>query len=451
MSLKFKQIKCQQYLINLPKVFQSVSDINILYSTKDFKKILLKKISQAKSIIYITALYLEKDDGGKKIMHALYAAKKANHFLDIKIFVDWHRAQRGYIGSNTKLTNAEWYCKLSRLYPNINISIFGVPINTREALGVFHLKGFIFDDVLIYTGASINNVYLHMYDKYRYDRYLLIKNIQLTTIMKQFIDNILLKSNAINLLNVSNRPKTIKLKSLIKKFRFNLKNTSYNFLNNATNNVLSITPFIGLGKKNNLNNLIINLIGSTKNNIIICTPYFNFPSILVKIITKLLYNGKKVEIIVGDKTANDFYILPEKKFKIISILPYLYEMNLRFFVKKLQFFIDKKQLIIRIWKCNDNTYHLKGIWVDDSWQLITGNNLNPRAWKLDLENAILIHDPKKELDNQKCYELKCIRTYTNIINHYNELDDIHIYPIKIKKIIRRIRRIRLDKIINQIL
>lgn len=53
--------------------------------------------------------------------------------------------------------------------------------------------------------------------------------------------------------------------------------------------------------------------------------------------------------------------------------------------------------MVRLWKDDDNTYHLKGMWVDDKWMLLTGSNLNPRAWRLDLENAILIHDPKQEL------------------------------------------------------
>jgi CDP-diacylglycerol--serine O-phosphatidyltransferase len=38
----------------------------------------------------------------------------------------------------------------------------------------------------------------------------------------------------------------------------------------------------------------------------ICTPYFNLPAVLVRNIIQLLRDGKKVEIIVGDKTANDF-------------------------------------------------------------------------------------------------------------------------------------------------
>ena len=120
--------------------------------------------------------------------------------------------------------------------------------------------------------------------------------------------------------------------------------------------------------------------------VVICTPYFNLPSALVRIISRLLRDGKQVEIIIGDKTANDFYIPPEEPFKIIGGLPYLYEINLRRFMQRLQRFSDSEQLTIRLWKDDDNTYHLKGMWVDNQWQLITGNNLNPRAgawiWKM---------------------------------------------------------------------
>ncbi|UMX91647.1 hypothetical protein MJ581_15025 [Escherichia coli] len=27
--------------------------------------------------------------------------------------------------------------------------------------------------------------------------------------------------------------------------------------------------------------------------------------------------------------------------------------------------------MVRLWKDDDNTYHLKGMWVDDKWMLIT--------------------------------------------------------------------------------
>ena len=40
-----------------------------------------------------------------------------------------------------------------------------MPVQTRELFGVLHLKGFVIDDCVIYSGASLNNVYLHKFDK----------------------------------------------------------------------------------------------------------------------------------------------------------------------------------------------------------------------------------------------------------------------------------------------
>jgi CDP-diacylglycerol--serine O-phosphatidyltransferase len=175
------------------------------------------------------------------------------------------------------------------------------------------------------------------------------------------------------------------------------------------------------------------------------------PALLARNIMGLLRRGKQVEIIVGDKTANDFYIPQDQPFKIIGALPYLYEINLRRFLGRLQRFIDSGQLIVRLWKDGENSYHLKGIWVDDRWQLITGNNLNPRAWRLDLENAILIHDPNKEMLVQRQKELDNIREHTEIVSHYMELESIPNYPVKVRKLIRRLRRIRIDRLISRIL
>ncbi|GAL09011.1 CDP-diacylglycerol-serine O-phosphatidyltransferase [Photobacterium aphoticum] len=47
--------------------------------------------------------------------------------------------------------------------------------------GVLHLKGFVIDDKVIYSGASLNDVYLAQHNRYRYDRYHVIHNPNLPT------------------------------------------------------------------------------------------------------------------------------------------------------------------------------------------------------------------------------------------------------------------------------
>ncbi|TDB59715.1 CDP-diacylglycerol--serine O-phosphatidyltransferase [Photorhabdus khanii subsp. guanajuatensis] len=451
MLSKFKQAKHQQHLAQLPKLPQSVADIKTLYQPEVFRSTLLEKIASAEKHIYIISLYLENDDAGRDILNALYLAKQQRPNLDIKVLVDWHRAQRGRIGDAAMATNADWYCSMTETYSDVKIPVLGVPVNTREALGVLHLKGFIFDDTVIYSGASINDVYLHQHDKYRYDRYHLFRNAKLAEAMKHFVDNYIIATGAVQKLNCKNRPRSPEIKTLIRQFRSSLRHTTYQINNQATNDELSVTPLAGLGKKNLLNKTISHLIASTEQKLIICTPYFNLPAIIVRLIIHLLRQGKQVEIIVGDKTANDFYIPPEEPFRIIGALPYLYEINLRRFISRLQRYVDSDQLTVRLWKDGDNSYHLKGVWIDNQWQLITGNNLNPRAWGLDLENAILIHDPHKEMQEQRTKELNCIRTHTTVVSHYQELDSIQLYPVKVRKLIRRLRRIRVDRLINRIL
>ena len=451
MLSKFKRNKHQQHLAELPKLSQSVADMSTLYSPAEFRQTLLEKIAAAQTRICIVALYLENDEAGRAVMDALYHAKQARPELDISILVDWHRAQRGRIGAARGVTNADWYCEMATRYADIAIPVYGIPVNTREALGVLHLKGFIIDDTLLYSGASINDVYLHQHDKYRYDRYQVIRNSQLTDTMYDWITLNLKPAEAVNRLDFAERPSSPEIKNETRQFRQDLRGFNYQFEGNAGNDELAVTPLVGLGKHSLLNKTIFHLMPCAEQKLIICTPYFNLPALLVRNIINLLRQGKQVEIIVGDKTANDFYIAPDQPFKIIGALPYLYEINLRRFLSRLHYYVTTGQLVVRLWKDGENSYHLKGMWVDDEWQLITGNNLNPRAWRLDLENAVLIHDPHQQLAAQREKELTLIRQHTTVVTHFRELESIADYPAKVRKLIRRLRRIRIDRLISRIL
>ncbi|NIG62335.1 MAG: CDP-diacylglycerol--serine O-phosphatidyltransferase [Serratia symbiotica] len=452
MLSKFKHSQHQQHLAKLPKLPQSLAEIHTLYAPSDFRTELLASIANATQRIYLVALYLDHDDAGREILNALYQAKQLRRKLEICILVDWHRAQRGRIGSAANNTNADWYCSIAKQHPkNMSVPVYGVPVNTREALGVLHLKGFIVDDTVIYSGASINNVYFHQHEKYRYDRYQLITNHVLAETMIGYIKQNLLTAGAVQRLDRDDLPKRSEIKNETRQFRFSLRHTSYQFRDKASNDELAVTPLVGLGKQSVLNTTIHHLMSCADRKLTLCTPYFNLPARLMRNIIYLLRQGKQVEIIVGDKTANDFFIPEDQPFKIIGALPYLYEINLRRFLSRLQRYIDTGQLIVHLWKDGKNSYHLKGMWIDEEWQLITGNNLNPRAWRLDLENAILIHDPKQEMRKQRHKELEYIRTHTTVVRNYLELQSIQQYPSNVRKLIRRMRRIRLDKLISRIL
>ena len=451
MRIPFIKYNHQKHLNELAKLEQKAEQYQIVYDPKSYRVALLEQIKKAQHRIYIVALYLEQDEAGREILDALYQAKIQQPNLDIKIFVDWHRAQRGRIGEDKTKTNARYYYDLKQQHPSIDIPVYGVPVNRREVLGVLHLKGFIIDDTVTYSGASINNVYLYKLDKYRYDRYHFITNKVLADTMVNYVNDNFLPLDGVQRLDVSEHKTRKQIKSEIKQLRQHLMDANYQYTGNCDNHTLSVAPIVGLGRNNQLNKIIHHLINTTEQKVTFCTPYFNLPNILVRDIIRLLRKGKQVEIIIGDKVANDFYIPEDKPFNISGGLPYLYEINLRNFVERLQNYIDKQQLTIRLWKDEDQTYHLKGIWVDDEWMMITGNNLNPRAWRLDLENAILVHDPKHELQQQMNQELITIREKTTIVTHFQQIQASQFYPKQVHKLIKRLSRIRVDRIIKRLL
>ncbi len=223
MLSKFKRNKHQQHLAQLPKLSQSVDDVEFFYAPAEFREALLTRIAHATQRICIIALYLEQDDGGKGILQALYDAKRQRPELDVRVLVDWHRAQRGRIGAAASNTNADWYCRMANENPGVDIPVYGVPINTREALGVLHFKGFIIDDCVLYSGASLNDVYLHQHDKYRYDRYQCIRNGKMADIMFDWVDNNLVQGRGVNRLDRPDRPKSPEIKNDIRQYRQELR------------------------------------------------------------------------------------------------------------------------------------------------------------------------------------------------------------------------------------
>ncbi|TDQ56513.1 CDP-diacylglycerol--serine O-phosphatidyltransferase [Mesocricetibacter intestinalis] len=445
--------RAKQHLQDLQFLPQIDTDFEILYAPAQFKQAIIQQIRAAQKRIYITALYWQMDEAGQEILDEIYLAKHQRPELEIKILVDWHRAQRNLIGEKKGMTNADWYCG-ERQKQQADALFFGVPINTREVFGVLHIKGFVFDDTVLYSGASINNVYLHHQDKYRYDRYQKIKNAGLADALVEFINAYLLVPEVIHALDNPQRPTTKELRHQIKAFRRHLAHYGRYQVKEATRSGedLSIAPLFGLSNQGNLlNRTIEDLFMLVEEKLTICTPYFNFPRSLQGRIRHLLKEGKKIEIIVGDKTANDFYIPPQEPFKMAGALPYLYEKNLRAFARKFEAEIERGALNIRIWKDEDNSYHLKGIWVDNRYMLLTGNNLNPRAWRLDAENGLLIHDPQQRLRPQAEQELEYIRRHTERLNHYSELEDLPRYPAPVQRILKRFQRVKADKLVKMIL
>ncbi|WP_322803298.1 CDP-diacylglycerol--serine O-phosphatidyltransferase [Vibrio alfacsensis] len=436
----------------LPSLAVNPEDFEVLHSADTFRTRLLDAISKATSRIYLVALYLEDDEAGREVLTALYEAKQRNPGLDINICVDWHRAQRGLIGAESSEGNSALYKAFAQKYQH-PIPVYGIPVRGREVFGVLHLKGFIVDDTVIYSGASLNNVYLQYHGRYRFDRYHVIQHQTLADSMVNFIQYEMITHPAVNDLTDKDKPETKEIRVAIRQFRSSLASANYQFEpEDAGEDKINITPLVGLGKRRNiLNQKIVNLLAAAQNEIFICTPYFNFPKAINREVKRAMKRGVKVTIVVGDKTANDFYISPEEEFKTIGGLPYLYELNLRRFAKANEANIAARRLSIHLWKHDKNSFHLKGIWVDKRYMLLTGNNLNPRAWSLDLENGLLVQDHYAKLTDKFDLEVENILKHTQLVCTYKQLEKVENYPAEVQKLVRKITRIKADGVLKRIL
>lgn len=439
-------------LAGLPCIAVPAANISTLADPVAFRQTLLAQIAQAQRRILIPALYLQDDDGGREILAALYAARAARPQLEIAVFVDWHRAQRGLIGKAKSAGNAALYREMAQRL-GVGVPVYGVAVQRREVLGVMHLKGLVIDDCVLYSGASLNDVYLQRHQRYRLDRYQLIDSRPLADSMAGLLTGVLRGNPAVLPLDSETVPKTPEIRDVIVRFRRVLAKARYHFTPARVNaGEVGVTPLVGIGARDNeLNSLLVQLISRARRELLLFTPYFNLPGPIRRALDNRIKAGCRVTIVLGDKTANDFYIPPDEPFKAIGALPYLYETNLRRFCKAHQNAIAAGRLNVQLWRDGDNSFHLKGLRVDNDYALLTGNNINPRAWRLDLENGLLIHDPHHLLADQLRAELDRIMAHSQRLNHHSSLDAIDSYPLPVQRLIRRLARVRADRLVNQVL
>jgi CDP-diacylglycerol--serine O-phosphatidyltransferase len=436
-------------LAALPGFALAPEAIQVLPDAAAYRRCLLERIATATRRIVIVALYLQEDEAGQEVLDALYQAKAARPGLEITIVVDWFRARRGLLGGGRQPGNAAWY-QAQRQLRGLDVVIHGVPVQTRELFGVLHLKGSIIDDCVIYTGASLNNVYLHRFDRYRLDRYHLFQSPALADAMVDLVRR-LLHHTATPRLDLPAPPATRSLRGDIRRLRARLRRMVYEVPAGEAGQGLRVIPLLGVGRGNPLNKALCALLAAARTQIIISTPYFNPPRVLMREIDHALDRGVGVELIVGDRTANDFYIAPGEPFSASGALPYLYEDNLRAFARRRQAALANGQLEVRIWNDPGHTFHAKGLWIDQRYSLLTGNNLNPRGFNLDLENGLLIDDPAGQWLVPRDVELTGIRQHARKIDSAAELGVKAEHPKEVRKLLRRLRYSRLEPLIKRVL
>ena len=136
----------------LPCFTVNNDSFHFIKTPTDFKQLLLKYIASANRIV-LTSLYIDDLD----LIHALSRAK------DVHILVDYFRATRNH-SPLLKLAS----CK------NVKISYFHTTNKVlahlprfNEYAGLQHMKLYIFDNVLVTSGANLSlNYFTNRQDRY---------------------------------------------------------------------------------------------------------------------------------------------------------------------------------------------------------------------------------------------------------------------------------------------
>ena len=91
------------------------------------------------------------------------------------------------------------------------------------------------------------------------------------------------------------------------------------------------------------------------------------------------------------------------------------------------------------------------MFIDDDVAVLTGHNLNPRAWSLDLENALLLRDPAGLLRTMHQAEWSALQLHATRLSDYRALESPRQYPAAVRKQLGRLNRTRLDRLLNRLL
>ncbi|WP_239946591.1 CDP-diacylglycerol--serine O-phosphatidyltransferase [Dyella terrae] len=266
--------------------------ITTLAGPASFREALLSLIAGAQHRIVLVALYLQDDEAGREVLEALHAARAARPGLSIEVYVDWHRARRGLIGKGNSEGNAAMYRQYAERFGE-GVVIRGVPVQTRELFGVLHLKGFIIDDAVLYSGASLNDVYLAKHGRYRLDRYHLIRHQPLADSMVAYVHQQFGDGDAVPRLDRRSQPRSRELQEPIRRLRQSLQEGQYVGESEVPRHGdVIVIPLAGFGRVDNvLNETLLDLLRGAQRRVILLTPYFNLPRPVRTVVGQLLRRG----------------------------------------------------------------------------------------------------------------------------------------------------------------
>ncbi|KAJ2800329.1 CDP-diacylglycerol--glycerol-3-phosphate 3-phosphatidyltransferase [Coemansia guatemalensis] len=175
-------------------VFRITQPISVIHEPQSFYQELLRGISHARRRVYLSSLYLGSEEN--ELISALGQALSRQPDLQVHILLDCLRGTR---------TDSQGMSSAALLAPliaahgadRVRVSMYHTPALSglskqawpqryNEAFGLQHIKGYIFDDDIIISGANLSRDYFTN----RQDRYMRISDRQFVNYFAGLIDAI---------------------------------------------------------------------------------------------------------------------------------------------------------------------------------------------------------------------------------------------------------------------
>ncbi|KAH3679762.1 hypothetical protein WICMUC_000728 [Wickerhamomyces mucosus] len=454
-----------------PRFEISSNQIEILKDPKEFYSTLKQKINNAQNRIFISSLYIGKNQD--ELIQCISNSLESKPNLKVYILTDALRGTRETPSKSSASLLSKLLIKYEsqvdiRMYhtPHLNgIKKSIVPKRFNEGFGLQHMKIYGFDDELILSGANLSNDYFNN----RQDRYYLFKSNQISNYffnIQKLISQLSYKlyhnknklqfelkwpqNNPIIEPNSKNIHRFIKESSKLLTDFLKLKSNSFesdNFKstsNTSTTYVYPVSQFSPLMQQNSDQSTekrsifkILNYINENSNiKWWFTAGYFNM---LPEIKSNLLNSENSGEVITASPLANGFY----KSKGISGMLPDAYLYLAKKFLNDIYNSQRQKNIVLKEWQrgivntVNGWSYHAKGLWVSSpgenkpSLTIIGSSNYTRRAYNFDLESNVIIVTNDEILKDKMQDELNNLNKYTKPL----ELEDFEKNDKKISKIV----------------
>lgn len=365
-----------------------ITNLRNLRSAKVFHREIVNNLQTAKSVFIIT-LYFGNEQKTREVMAGIKTRRQKN--METKVIIDYNRCKQ-----NEKIFALlkEYQIEDVVYYANRR-SYSLLPNCIKELFSVLHVKVYIFDDLIILSGANLEDKYFTN----RLDRYFSIYDAKLADYLIKNVFEHFYRSKHVE--GVKGRPKS----DIDRHYMISESNVARLVESLRLSNTY-VVPYSESEELSVIENIFVHDFVEYY----ISTAYINFPEIYLKHI-----KTKDATIISPDASCNTFCGS--------SLLDKLVCKLYDYYMINTENILDKADL--RTFYRRKASFHFKGIWAfaeDFAITVIGSSNFNERSYRKDKELNFVLITGDEQLIKQFEQEIRYLEKHSEKVNGDNKVN-----------------------------